>query len=69
MTRAAVSSGRSDFVTSRPLNFVSALSGPGGSASTGAALALSPAGSNAVARTVTTLTLSLVCTVMSTLPA
>ena len=67
--RAAVSSGRSDFAISAPLNAVRPTSGPGASFSIGAAADASPAGSNAVARTVITLMGSADWTVAMTLPA
>ena len=68
-TLAAVSSGRSDLVSSRPIIVARPASGAGASASTAAEPPVLEAASKPVERTVMTLILSLLCTVARALPA
>jgi hypothetical protein len=68
ITLAAVSSGRSDLVSSRPTSLLLGEIGAGAQLLDVRA-APSPAASKAVARTVMTLTGSADCTVATTLPA
>ena len=70
MTRALVSSGRSDFDNSAPHELATARAAPVASTvSTGAEPPLASAGAKAVPRTVMTLIGSFDCTVASALPA
>ena len=69
ITRAAVSSGRSLLVSSRPTSVERPVSGPAATVSTGAAPPVAATASNPVERTVTTLIGSFDCTVASALPA
>ena len=69
MTRAAVSSGRSLLVSSRPTRLERPVSAPAGTGSIGAEPPVAGTASNPVERTVTTLIGSFDCTVASALPA
>jgi hypothetical protein len=69
MTLATVSSGRSDFTSSRRTRFDNPASANAASASTAAEPPLAATASNPVARTVMTFTASLDCTVASAVPA
>ena len=68
-TRALVSSGRSDSVSAAPTNLERPVSASASMVSTAAEPPSAGARSNAVVRTVISLTLSLDCTVASALPA
>ena len=69
MIFAAVSSGRSLFVTSRPTKLLWPLSATAATVSIAALPPVAAAGSKPVVRTVMTLILSLLCTMAIALPA
>jgi hypothetical protein len=69
MILAAVSSGRSLLVTSRPTKALRPLSATAAIDSTGTPAAPSVAASKPVVRTVSTFTASVLCTVATALPA